>query len=240
MGVFDGSIVTPRAVPDPFTDHTLPPPGALDYSSITALTALAGTTGVDACLIQGDKWQQLVGNHTENVAIDHKLQITGNRSEQVTGNHQHTIVGTTNTTHVGVHNQTNVAPRNDTFNHVRTENHAEQEHQNQPTGRMESTNTEKTETKEEHHLKIDEWSVIQAKWEYTTFNLENKATNIAYNGISAEAKQFEHKSHLVETKLQAFATETVPAKLKAAGTHAKAILANLNAGLAGNTNSPTA
>ena len=143
MSVFDGSIVTPRAVPDPFTDHLLPPPGALDYGSITSLTALAGTTGVDACLIQGDKWQQLVGNHTENVAMDHKLQITGNRAEQVTGNHQHTIVGTTNTTFVGVHNQTNIAPRNDTYNHTRTENHAESEHINQPTSQLEVANEKK-------------------------------------------------------------------------------------------------
>src|SRR5580658_8770277 len=115
MSVFEGAVKIGRDVADPGTDHLLPPSGALSFGAIKAVTGLSGTNGVDACLISGNKWQQLNGKHTENVTMDHLLTILGNRKEMVQGSHTGTIVGTTNQTHVGVHNQTNVAARNDTF-----------------------------------------------------------------------------------------------------------------------------
>jgi len=247
MGVFDGTVKIGRTVADPGTDHSLPPCGALSFGGIKAVTALSGTNGADACLITGNKWQQLNGKHTENVTMDHLLTIVGNRQEMVSGNHTHTIVGHTNATHVGVHNQTNVAPRNDTFVHTRTENHSEQEHQNQPTGRNEVTASEHTSTHEESHTKLEEhtatgfkFEAVGMNFETQVTNVESKMVNVGFHGISAEAKLMHHKSELFEERLQAFATDVVAVKLRAAVTHAKAIAADLNAGIAANLDSPFA
>jgi hypothetical protein len=240
MSVFDKKVRVRRAVPDPRTDKNLPPSGALSWGGIKTVTALAGTTGVEGCLIQGNKWQELNGQHTENVSQHHLLKIGGNRQEMVVGNHAHTIVGATNNTHVGVHNSTNIAPRNDTFVHTRTEMHSEQEQQQQPTGRMELTTSEHTATENEKHTKLWEYTAIGIKLEAVGTSLESKAFGIGIHGINSEAKVMHHKSEVLEAKLQGFATEVVAAKLKAAGAHAKAIAANLNAGLAANADSPFA
>lgn len=240
MSVFDGAVKIGRAVRDPGTDKKLPEVGSLSYGAIKSATALAGTTGVDACLIQGNKWQELKGQHTENVLQHHLLNIQGNRQEMVTGNHTHTIVGNTNTTHIGTHNQTNISPRNDTFVHTRTENHSEEEHQNQPTGRNEMTSSEHTQTEEEQHFKLNEVTMTLFKMESVVTCLENKTLGVGVHGIVAEAKVLHHASEALESKLQAFASEVVPAKLKVAGAHIKAIGASLNAGVAANADSPFA
>jgi hypothetical protein len=240
MGVFDGKIKTSRSVADPGTDYKLPQLGSLSYGAIKSMTALAGTTGADACLIQGNKWQQVLGQHTENLTQDHKLTIMGNRQEMVTGNHTHTIVGNTNTTHVGVHNHTNIAPRNDVFAHMRTENHAEQEQKNQPTGRMENTASSHANSGEESHTKGEEHMAIGVKFEATGLSMESKGINVGVHGISSEAKLMKHHSDLLEDKMQAFVSEVVPAKIKVAAMHAKAVAASLNAGLAANADSPFA
>ncbi len=59
MGVFAASTKITRAVADPGTDDTLPSPGALSWGGITGVSALAGTTGADAKLVTGDRWQQV-------------------------------------------------------------------------------------------------------------------------------------------------------------------------------------
>jgi hypothetical protein len=240
MGVFDGSVKVKRAVSDPGTDKKLPSMGSLSYGAIKSATALAGTTGVDACLIQGNKWQELKGQHTENVLQHHLLTIQGNRQEMVVGNHTHTIVGNTNNTHVGTHNHTNISPRNDTFVHTRTENHSEEEHQNQPIGRNESTSSEHTNTEDEQHFKGTEYTMTMLKLEATVTNLEHKTLSVGVHGINSEAKIMHHTSEALENKLQGFVSEVVPAKLKAAGAHIKAVGASLNAGVAANSDSPFA
>lgn len=240
MSVFDGSVKVKRAVSDPGTDKKLPNMGSLSYGAIKSPTALAGTTGVDACLIQGNKWQELKGQHTENVLQHHLLNIQGNRQEMVVGNHTHTIVGNTNATHVGTHNHTNISPRNDTFVHTRTENHSEEEHQNQPTGRNEMTTSEHTNTEDESHFKLKEMTMTLFKMESVVTGLENKNLFVGVHGLAAEAKILHHKSEALESKLQGFVSEVVPAKLKVAGAHIKAIGASLNAGIAANADSPFA
>ena len=68
MGVFDNSTKIGVRVQDPGTDRSLTPSGALSYPSINTPGALAGTTGIDCKLVHGDRWQQILGNMTENYA----------------------------------------------------------------------------------------------------------------------------------------------------------------------------
>ena len=60
---------------DPSTDHTTPKIGALNLSAMPSLTALPITTGVDAKLIHGDRWQQIDGKQTEKIDKDLKPDI---------------------------------------------------------------------------------------------------------------------------------------------------------------------
>lgn len=238
--VFAGEIIVPRAVADPGTDHSLPPSGSLSYGSITSLTALAGTDGVNTSLITGDKWQQLNGQHTENVSENHLLTIQGNRQEMISGDHTHTIVGNTNATHIGTHNQTNISPRNDTFAHTRTEVHSEEEHQQQPTGRKESTAEESTNTEKESHFKQFEYMVTGVSMEAKVVATEYKRVAVGVVNMGADFVVMKSSSKAFEENLGALASEVKGVKLKAAASHAKAVAANLNAGLAGNADSPLA
>ena len=240
MAVFDGAVKVGRAVADPKTDKNLPPPHSLSWGGIKSTSGLAGTTGVEVCLIVGNKWQQLNGQHTENVTQHHLLTILGNRQELVAGNHTHTIVGNTNNTHVGVHNHTNISPRNDTFVHTRTEMHSELECQQQPTGRNESTTTECTNTETEQHIKQSEWSIIGRSLEVTGLKTEYKRIAVDVTNMGAEFEVMEAESRNFKSNLELFASDIHGGKVKAAATHAKAIGANLNAGIAGNADSPFA
>lgn len=238
MGVFDGKVQVPLAVPDPKTDAKLPPPGALQYGAITTAAALAGTTGVHAALIHGNKWQQLNGSHTENVSVNHQLKITGNRKETVAGNHRHTIVGTTVSTHHGVHHHQNTSARNDLFLQHRTEQHAEKEFEQQTTQRMEHLADEVKEIQNEKHIKGFEWSIIALKTEATGTGFETKVTSTSVIGIVAEAKGSISKSEAFEHKLQGFVTSAVGMATHACSLYGDLIALDLNGGVKIDGDSP--
>lgn len=240
MSVFDGEVKIGRTVKDPGSDHSLPPGGSLSFGAVKSVSALSGTTGVDACLITGNKWQQLNGKHTENVTMDHLLQILGNRQELVSGNHTHMIIGNTNTTHIGTHNQTNVAPRNEVYGHKKTETHSEQEFKQQPTGQMKSINSEHKDVFLGFELYQQEKNMYGMKMEFTGLNVEGDATNVESKAINVEIPIVHHECKLLEDKLHTFATDVVAVKIRAAEAHLKAIAADLNAGLAANADSPFA
>jgi hypothetical protein len=240
MSVFDGAVKIGRAVRDPGTDKKLPEVGSLSYGAIKSATALAGTTGVDACLIQGNKWQELKGQHTENVLQHHLLTIQGNRQEMVAGNHTHTIVGNTNTTHIGTHNHTNISPRNDTFVHTRTENHTEEEHQNQPTGRNDVASSENKDVEESKHFHGLEWNVIGVAFEVVGVKTEHKSVALDVTNVKADFEMMHAESKSFHQNLSALASDIHGGKLKVAATHAKAIGANICAGIAANLDSPFA
>jgi hypothetical protein len=138
MSVFSANIITPRAVPDPGTDHTLPPAGALSYAAITSASALAGTNGVDATLVQGDTWMELHGNMTVDIYGHLKSNIFQNHLHKTIGNLNCTIIGNTIDKRIGPQIHTNIAPRNDIFCHTRTECHSQPECQSQPTTRSDA------------------------------------------------------------------------------------------------------
>ena len=82
MPVFDRSIKVPRAVPDPKTDKNLPPPQALSWGAIKSVSALAGTTGVDAKLVHGDRYQVIDANLTTNIAVNEIYDIGNNQTDR--------------------------------------------------------------------------------------------------------------------------------------------------------------
>ena len=95
MSVFTAAVVIKRAVPDPLKDHTLPPPGALSWGSITTPAALPPTIGQNVQLVQGDCWQEIRGNVTQDVSLDVKTLVKGNVDTDILMNQTETV-GLTN------------------------------------------------------------------------------------------------------------------------------------------------
>lgn len=132
MGVFGKSTKVSRAVADPGTDDTLPSSGALLWGGITAASGVAGTTGADAKLVKGDRWQQVVGSMTENftgnvtsnITQNQTLMVTGDRTKQVAGNHVETVVGNRTDSTIGPHTEVNVSARNNTYVSPKVELHS--------------------------------------------------------------------------------------------------------------------
>jgi hypothetical protein len=126
MGVFGKSTKVSRAVADPGTDDTLPSPGALTWGGITAASGVAGTTGADAKLVKGDRWQAISGTQTETIDVDFKSTITGNQTHmvggneniQITGNATRQIISNLTTTVIGAEIRSNIGAQN--YSHVGT------------------------------------------------------------------------------------------------------------------------
>jgi Gp5 C-terminal repeat (3 copies) len=144
MPVFSGSTKISRAVSDPGTDDTLPPSGALSWKAITSASAVAGTVGADACLINGDMWQQIVGSMTENytgtvktsILQDEIHNITGNRTKSISGNHTETVVGNQNLSVIGAHNAMYLSPKNDVHASPHNRVNASPEAQQEPASKV--------------------------------------------------------------------------------------------------------
>jgi len=144
MGVFGKSTKVSRAVADPGTDDTLPSSGALSWGGITAASGVAGTTGADAKLIRGDRWQQIEGSHTENIAADLKTTVTGSQTHTIQGNqtvnvsqdHKETIAGTCLQTIVGAQIMTNFDVRTETRMLSHAQTHGDFNWKQDPSGEM--------------------------------------------------------------------------------------------------------
>src|SRR5205085_1953307 len=140
MPVFSKSTKIKRAVSDPGTDDTLPPAGALFWKTITAPSAVAGTTGADAALVNGNMWTQNVGSLTENytgnvkttILQDETHMVTGNRKKSITGNHDETVVGNQNLSVIGAHNALYLSPKNDVHASPHNRVNASPENQQEP------------------------------------------------------------------------------------------------------------
>ncbi len=242
MSVFDGSIKTARAVPDPGTDHQLPSSGCLSYGSIKSTSALAGTSGVNVALVTGNSDYQLIGNLLEHVSMNMTLQVDGNLKGTVAGNSVTTVVGTTSDTRIGNHQHVNVAPRTDIFNHTRTELHSQPEQVKQPTERCECTSSDSTENQKVFEFKYVSVELIGllSLGMNPSLSLDIKNRDFGINFLSSEANVFKQEYKAFHNDLAALKADIKGGKVKAALTHAKAIGLNLNAGLAVNADSPWA
>lgn len=242
MNVFNASVATETRANGAIRDAAEPPLGKLNPRAMTSLTALAGTNGVDACLIHADLWNQIEGNVTENILKNHKLTVTENEKHTITGNLTHRVVGTTNDTRVAVHNQTNIAQRNDEFMHTRTEIH------HQPEKRVQKTDDiDWTERLIEFTSDIfkGEGPKMTTHWGPDVdinpiFTLEMKGITAAWKYVEAESVRLECEFKELAVATGLVRDEIKGAVVKVAGSHLKGIGANLNAGIAANADSPFA
>ncbi len=78
MGVFDEAVKIATRKNAAAADKGLPGLGALDPKKMTDPQGVSGTTGIDAKLIHGDRWQEIKGNLTENIEKDLKTDIKEN------------------------------------------------------------------------------------------------------------------------------------------------------------------
>jgi hypothetical protein len=115
MGVFDNSVKVGRRVKDPLTDKKLAGSGSLSWGSITTVTGLAQTTGVDCKLVHGDRWQEILGNMNEHYTLNVNTTIDQNWTIQVNGIMNLTVVQGYNETELGPVNRTYWQVVNDTF-----------------------------------------------------------------------------------------------------------------------------
>jgi hypothetical protein len=115
MSVFDNTVKIGRRVADPLTDKKLDSPGSLSWGGITGTSALAGTTGVDCKLIHGDRWQQILGNMTENYTGNVNTTIFQNWTIMVMGVMNLTVIQGYNEVEMGPVNRTYMMVVNDTF-----------------------------------------------------------------------------------------------------------------------------
>lgn len=114
MSAFDTTIKTVTRPNGLANDRKLPPLGSLNYRSIAAPTALAGTNGVETFLVTGNRDGRIKGsestritqNRSHTIGGNQSKQVAGNRTDNVAGNHLHTVMGDTHRTIIGNTNDT--------------------------------------------------------------------------------------------------------------------------------------
>src|SRR5262249_9175054 len=107
-------------------------------------------------------------------------------------------------------------------------------------GRMEHTSQETTNTESEKHFEMLKWEIIGIALEAVGLKTEYKRIGVGVANLDADFTVMKAESKSFEHNLAALASDIQAGKLKAALTHAKAVAANVNAGLAVNADSPFA
>jgi len=95
MSTFDETVKTATRTNASASDKDLPDLGSLDPNNMTSAAGLGGTTGVDSKLIHGDRWQEIKGNLTENIAKNLKTNIDKIQRWTVHEDSHYTIDGKT-------------------------------------------------------------------------------------------------------------------------------------------------
>ena len=208
--VFDGGVKVLRRVPDPGTDHTLPPAGALNYAAITSLTALMSTVGTATSLVTGDHFEMMHGNEIRTIFMDRDHTVMGNQTNTVQQD-RHDVTGATQRYHNGA--------TNETFNDQHTNCHASERQMHEPTGYLkvvnESVENISNATKN-YGLKVDV-SVVKSEatlvsgLEWTSVKAEGRITELVYakmlgmelGALKVEAKAAEHEMKAIHSHLKA-------------------------------------
>ena len=142
---------------------------------------------------------------------------------------------------MGVHNQTNIAPRNDEFVHTRSEIHHQPENCDQKTEDIDKTK----ERKEfyEKHFEFNGFKLTAFYGPDINLNIvlayEARMLAVGYKSIASEYTTLDCELKEIGTAINIVASQVVATvKAKLAPLHAKAVGANLNAGIAANGDSP--
>jgi hypothetical protein len=209
MVVFAKATKIARSVTDPLNDHKLPPSKALAWGGIKGPAALAGTTGADAKLVHGDRWQQIIGSETVSISQNYTMTIMqneaytvlANRTTTVAGNYTKLIVGVYNHTTVNAHVQLNVSVTNTTFLSPKVVVYASPHNSSQPTSLLEyiQTNSKSFWYKGEAALiKIDLGGEKLEGWLHKT-DLKAMATKLI--GIKNKVNPLEVKVNTLEQQI---------------------------------------
>ena len=139
---FNASPQTVNGNFQPANDNKTPKLGSLNLSAMSSSTALAGTTGVDAKLIHGDRWQQIDGNQTETINKNLITEIKEDETWTVDGNYTMTVKGTTNDTRQKDVKETYFADSHFEYWKEHTNIHHDQDHLINPTHTFDWLNVE--------------------------------------------------------------------------------------------------
>lgn len=223
--------------------------GALDLHGIAMGTiqpdlmidphALQGVTpGQDQKWIRGAYTEEITGLRDTTVHETDKLEVYLDQTVDIDRNLVYAVLGTTNDTRTGVHNQMNIAPRNDEFMHTRTEIHHQKENRVQKTedGNVTEKVMEFVKDQFVEHTFAKEYHGVYI--EVNGLQVEGSPIAVENMTFKSEFDSFSIKADLFDDHFSGMISEIKAGKLKAAGIHAKAILGNLNAGVALNADSP--
>ena len=149
----------------PANDNKTPKLGSLNLSAMSSTTALAGTTGVDAKLIHGDRWQQIDGSQTETIDKDLTVEIKKNETWTVDEDYTMTVKGKTDDTRQEDVKETYFADSHFEYWKEHTDIHHDEDHQINPT-----------------HT----FDILHIEGEYKSVDLAIKASAFEAKGLSIE------------------------------------------------------
>ena len=149
----------------PAGDNVTPHLGSLNLGAMPSTTALAGTTGTDAKLIHGDRWQQIDGNQTEKINKDLTTDVMENETWTIHENYTMKVNGTTTDTRVEDVKETYIHESHFEYYLEHTDIHHDQDHQINPT-----------------HT----FDILNIEGEFKTIDLAVKASSFEAKGLSVE------------------------------------------------------
>jgi hypothetical protein len=123
MSAFDASTKIKREVSDPLSDHKLPHPKSLSWTGITAPTAVKGTKGAHCDLVHGDQWNEINGNHNENILRNQTLKVVGKHKETLVESCYQNIIGPHIVLNNNVRNETRLGVFTKTYGENWTHEH---------------------------------------------------------------------------------------------------------------------
>ena len=142
MDAFDADPKTATRSHGGANDHAAPPWKTMSPGGMNATGGLAGTTGIDAKLIHGDRWQQIDGKQTETINQDLVTHIKQNETWTVDEDLTVQINGTTEDNRIKEVNEYFHAISRFEYLHEHTDLHQEQDHTINPTHTFDILSTE--------------------------------------------------------------------------------------------------
>jgi len=208
------------------TDHEAPPWKAVSPGGMNNSGGLSGTTGVDAKLIHGDRWQQIDGKQTETINEDLITHIKATETWTVDEDLNLTIKGKTTDNRIEDVKEYFHAESRFEYIGEHTDQHHEKDHQLNPTVTFDILDTEgeyknidlgiKALVLEAKGAVID---VTVGKAEAWAAGAEAWGASVGAGGFHNEAvaldvgeKAAEHEMHLLKSQVHALNSQVAAAR----------------------------
>jgi hypothetical protein len=202
MPAFNAEVQTPLAVPDPGTDHKLPPSGSLSYGVITSTSAVACTNGAHATLIHGNDDCQTNGNESTRITQNRSHTIGGNQDKKITGNKTENVIQNFIQTTLGNLHRTVIGATNDIYAAAHSIEHKANQLLKEPVAYFHDV-AEHFVKNTEHH---DEYQMYQlyALWATNMIgvNVDLKGSQTALIGFVGEAHGYCHKERVADADIK--------------------------------------